>query len=268
MEVSVPYVDMILDNPPARSPGLKDRIELGLLPRLYYSQITWVEPALKPIQKGRFGTELMSLTVVMGISCGPGQKPSDCSPVDELSPISPDIDDKRVRWFNVAYQTLSCYEGQVEVYYARISSGALWDAWGNKVDVWATPMGNFPIWRKLVSLHMSGGQLEGGGIRRGIGWTSLFVGSGVAIHSTFWHNNFGEPMSRGCADASPDDAKWVFRWANPSVPYDPGDVTIPWPGGTKVEVVEDRWVLLHISQIAYIPSRAIGAVDLITVGLH
>jgi len=103
---------------------------------------------------------------------------------------------------------------------------------------WATPIGAFPIWRKLISLHMSGGTTGGGWDLPGIGWTSLFVGSGVAIHSTFWHNNFGEPMSRGCVNASPEDAKWVFRWTMPVVTYNPGDTTVAWPGGTKVEVIE------------------------------
>jgi lipoprotein-anchoring transpeptidase ErfK/SrfK len=133
---------------------------------------------------------------------------------------------------------MSCYEGKNEVYYTRISSGAKWDAWGNPVDVWATPIGNFPIWRKLVSLHMSGGTTGGGWDLPGVGWVSLFVGTGVAIHSTFWHNNYGEPMSRGCVNARPEDAKWVFRWTMPSAPLDPGDITVKLPGSTKVQVLE------------------------------
>jgi lipoprotein-anchoring transpeptidase ErfK/SrfK len=154
-----------------------------------------------------------------------------------MSPIHPEVEEKRVV-VNIAYQTLACYEGSREVYFTRISSGALWNAAGERVDAWSTPVGEHPIWRKLVSLHMSGGTTGGGWDLPGIGWTSLFVGSGVAIHSTFWHNNFGEPMSRGCVNARPEDARWVFRWANPAVPYDPGDITVPWPGGTKVEVKE------------------------------
>jgi lipoprotein-anchoring transpeptidase ErfK/SrfK len=156
---------------------------------------------------------------------------------EEMAPISPDVEDKRVV-VDVTYQTMSCYEGNTEVYFTRISSGALYNYVGEKVDVWATPIGNFPIWRKLVSLHMSGGTTGGGWDLPGIGWVSLFVGSGVAIHSTFWHNNFGEPMSRGCVNARPDDAKWVFRWTLPSVPLDPGDVTVSLTGSTKVQVLE------------------------------
>jgi hypothetical protein len=40
MEVTVPYVDIILENPPARSPWLKAGPQY---PRLYYSQVVWID---------------------------------------------------------------------------------------------------------------------------------------------------------------------------------------------------------------------------------
>ena len=52
-------------------------------------------------------------------------------------------------------QTLSCYEGDTEVHFAKISSGALYNAWGNRVDEWQTPIGTSPIWRKTISLLVS-----------------------------------------------------------------------------------------------------------------
>jgi len=236
VEVSVPYVDLTLDNPPPRSPGLKDRLELNLPPRLYYTQIVWVDQVRTDSQGqvwyrvdekyGSYGDLLWGTAEAF--------RPITS---EEMAPISPDIEEKRVV-VDITYQTLSCYEGKTEVYFTRISSGALYNYVGEKVDVWATPMGKFPIWRKLISLHMSGGTTGGGWDLPGIGWTSLFVGTGVAIHSTFWHNNFGEPMSRGCVNARPEDAKWVFRWTQPVVSYDPGDTTVGLPGGTKVEVIK------------------------------
>jgi lipoprotein-anchoring transpeptidase ErfK/SrfK len=72
----------------------------------------------------------------------------------------------------------------------------------------------------------------------GIAWTSLFSGDGVAIHSTFWHNNFGVPVSHGCVNTMPDDAKWIFRWTTPGVAYNPGDITVEMPGGTIVNVTD------------------------------
>ena len=34
-----------------------------------------------------------------------------------------------------------------------------------------------------------------------------------AIHGTYWHSNFGYPMSHGCVNTSPWDASWLFSWA-------------------------------------------------------
>lgn len=237
VEVSVPYVDLLLANPPARSPGLQNRIEINLPPRLYFSQISWVDQT----KLGQDGRILYRVNEPFGSygdiywASGEAFRPLTA---DEISPINPNAMDKRIE-VNITRQTLSCLEGQNEVYFCRISSGALWDAWGNAVDAWATPLGKFPIWRKLISLHMSGRSSGGGWDLPAIAWTSLFAENGVAIHSTFWHNNFGEPMSHGCVNASPDDAKWIFRWTSPPIVLDPGDQTIQWPGGTQVEIKQN-----------------------------
>jgi len=236
VEVSLPYVDMVMDNPPPRSPGLQDRQKLGMPLRLYYSQIVWVDQ-LKTDEQGKVWYRVNERYGSYGdILWGAAEAFRPIS-FSEIAPISPAVENKRVV-VDITSQSLSCFEGKTEVYFTRISSGALYNSNGERVDAWATPIGNFPIWRKLISLHMSGGTTGGGWDLPGIGFTSLFVGSGVAIHSTFWHNNFGEPMSRGCVNARPEDAKWIFRWTQPVVPYNPGDTTVSWPGGTKVEVIE------------------------------
>jgi hypothetical protein len=60
----------------------------------------------------------------------------------------------------------------------------------------------------------------------------------VAIHATFWHNDFGTPRSHGCVNVPADDAKWIFRWTTPVVTYNPGDITDNTYQGTKIEVIE------------------------------
>jgi lipoprotein-anchoring transpeptidase ErfK/SrfK len=85
---------------------------------------------------------------------------------------------------------------------------------------------------------MTGGTTGGGYDLPGIGWTTLFSGQGMAIHSTFWHNSYGVPRSHGCVNARPDDAQWVFRWTLPNVPMDTGEITISGKGSTKVIVEE------------------------------
>jgi hypothetical protein len=236
VEVSIPYVDMALENPPARSPWLQDRLKAGLSPRLYYDQILWVDQ-IEVDSDGQVWYRINEKYGTYGDIFWAEAEAFRLVTADEISPINPDVMDKRIR-IDVTYQTLTCLEGDHEVYFTRISSGAKYDAWGNPVDVWATPIGQYPIWRKLLSLHMSGGTTGGGWDLPGVGWTTLFIGTGIAIHSTFWHNNYGEPMSRGCVNARPEDAKWVFRWSLPTVRLIPGDVTVSMPGGTIVEVRE------------------------------
>lgn len=239
-EVSIPWVDIKLEKDPI-SPGFKNKIEAGLPIRLYYSQILWVDQ----IKKDENGQILYRMKEAYGYGDIMWARGEAFRPItkEEVEPINPDAENKLVV-INVEekYQTLSCYEGANEVYFCRISAGKKYSPEGKFLGQSATPKGTLNIWRKLISTHMSGGTTGAGYDLPGIGWTSLFSGDGVAIHSTFWHNNYGgELMSHGCINAAPDDAKWVFRWTNPPVTYDPGDLyskdtDIP---PTKVQVVEE-----------------------------
>jgi hypothetical protein len=232
VRVTVPYVDLIIANPPARAPSLEE----NPTPRLYYSQILWADRIETDTNSGKVFYRLTEKYGYGDIFLAEASAFQPLAP-EEFSAISPEVEDKRVV-VDLTQQTMSCFENGREVHFCRVSTGAKFDVSGNVVDEWATPLGGHPIWRKVISLHMSGGTTGGGYDLPGIGWTTLFVGNGVAIHSTFWHNNFGVPMSHGCVNAQPEDAHWVFRWTAPHVPADPGDMTISMPGGTQVQIIE------------------------------
>jgi len=238
VEVTVPYVDLVLENPPARAPWLQYQLSINIPPRFYYSQVVWADQ-IRVDENGQIWYRLNEKYGSGDIFWGQAEAFRPLT-AEEVSPISPNVDPEQKRIVvNIWGQTLSCFEGETEIHFAKISSGALWDAWGNRVEEWATPVGESPIWRKAISLPLSGGSASAGWSLPAVGWVSLFVGTGVAIHSTYWHNNYGEPSSRGCVNASPEDAKWIFRWSQPQVSYDPGDVTVEWPGGTKVNVEDN-----------------------------
>lgn len=231
VEVTVPWVDAVLANPPAYHQWLKARIKYNRPVRFYYTQTFWVDDK-KTDEEGNVYYRVNEEEFggydkfwVRAEAFRPIQ-------AEEVSPIRPETEDKKIV-VDVRYnkQYLSCFEGNTEVYFCQISSG--------KKDG-STPVSayGYPIWRKLISLHMEGGTVRDGWDLPGIGWTSLFVGNGVAIHSTFWHNNFGEPMSHGCVNARPEDAKWILRWSHPRVPFPEGDVDASGEGGTKV-IVKD-----------------------------
>jgi lipoprotein-anchoring transpeptidase ErfK/SrfK len=222
VEVTVPYVDFVIDNPPARSPWLKNQIQYGLPTRLYYSQVMWADE----IRTSDDGTVYYRIGERYGsygdlfVADARAFRPLT---LEDTDPISPNVDPKeKMVVVNITDQTLSCFERENEVYFCRVSSG---------VAERSTPLGEHITWRKMISTHMAGGTVSAG-------YDTLFSGEGVAIHGTFWHNDYGAKRSHGCVNALPEDAKWIFRWSSPEVPLIPGDVTIPMPGGTHVKVEE------------------------------
>jgi hypothetical protein len=238
VEVTIPHTQIFLENRSPASPWLKYTIEYNTVPRLYYSQILWVDD----IRTNSQGQILYRVNERFGsygdVFWAAGEAFRPLRP-EELEPIHPEVENKRIVVdVTPTRQILSCYEGRSEVYSCLISSGAIWNAAGEVVEAWRTPIGAHPIWRKSVSIHMSGGQTGTGYDLPGVAWTTLFTGEGVAIHSTFWHNDFGTPRSRGCINCTPDDAHFIFRWTLPVVPYDPGDIQVGMPGGTIVDVIE------------------------------
>ena len=128
---------------------------------------------------------------------------------EEVAPLSPEVTDKRIQ-VDLARQRLTAYEKGKVVLSARIATG--------RPGV-ATPTGAFRVERKRPSRHMAANDGGGNGFDLpGVPWVSYFYWTGVALHGTYWHNDYGRPRSRGCVNLTPDDAKWLYRWTMPVVP--------------------------------------------------
>jgi len=220
-EVTVPYVD----GRTAPDPAAAVRY------RLYYAMILNVDARVEG-SDGRIWYRVHDETGLKMYA--PGEAFRRIEP-EEVEPVSPEAERKEIH-VDLTRQELSALEEGVEVYYARVASGYSFDEKGERR--WNTPIGRQWTWRKMISSHMSGGDRVSGWDLPGVGWVILFSGIGAAVHSTYWHNDFGTPRSRGCINVRPEDAKWLFRWSNPAVPYRPGDVTIQGPVGTPVIVHE------------------------------
>jgi len=39
----------------------------------------------------------------------------------------------------------------------------------------------------------------------------MYFYQGYALHGTYWHNNFGQPMSHGCVNMPTPEAEWLFK---------------------------------------------------------
>ena len=247
-EVTVPYVNMILEGP-AISPHIKALVEGNFPIRMYYGQVVWIDSIAQN------GGQIM-----YRFNENAGYHPQGYTgggygdllwgdatafrPLtqDDISPISPDVDPatkKIVVDRTQEYQTLSCFEGNVEVYFCRVSTGQRLDVYGNPVTEYLTPLGEHVTWRKAISIHMAGGTTGSGYDTAAVSWTTLFSGEGYAIHAAFWHNNFGVPRSHGCVNCQPEDAKWIFRWATPLTSLEQGDMVAEGlTNGTHVIVQE------------------------------
>ncbi len=139
-------------------------------------------------------------------------------PDHELTPISPNVpaEDKRIE-VELHRQTLTAYEGDDPVLYTKISSGVYSNTGTNGIPT-NTPTGRFNIMVKMPSKHMGEGRLTDNLEDYelvGVPWTAFFHEAGYAIHGTYWHNNFGITMSRGCINMRNAEAKWLFRWMTP-----------------------------------------------------
>lgn len=249
-EVTIPYVDLILEGAPA-SPHMKFLQDSNLPLRLYYSQTVWIDQIAQKdnVIYYRFNENGGRPAGVTGGSYGDllwGEAAAfRLLTPDDLAPIHPDVDPvtkKIVVDRTENYQTLSCQEGTEEVYFCRVSTGQYRDEYGNPLPSNSdklTPLGEHITWRKAISIHMSGGTTGTGYDTPAIPWTTMFSGDGYAIHGAFWHNNFGVPRSHGCVNCQPEDAKWIFRWATPTNSLQQGDIQVQLPnGGTHVIVQE------------------------------
>ena len=83
-----------------------------------------------------------------------------------------------------------------------------------------TVTGVFRIRAKVSSQTMEGGSVEEGDYYNlpNVQWVQYFYQE-YALHGAYWHNKFGTPTSHGCVNLTNTDAKWLFDWASPTVPY-------------------------------------------------
>lgn len=105
------------------------------------------------------------------------------------------------RWIRIdlSQQRLYAYQGSKLVNKFVVSTG-----------LWGTPTvtGTYRIYVKYRSAHMSGP----GYYLPNVPYTMYFY-NGYGIHGTYWHNNFGTPMSHGCVNMRTSEAGWIYSWA-------------------------------------------------------
>lgn len=149
----------------------------------------------------------------------------------ELQPLNQDVEDKRVV-VDMVKSMVIAYEDDREVYSTPCATGT------RKDDQW-TPGGDWRVIFKRPTSHMSGDLDKPADAfdLPGVSFPTFFTNSGVAIHGTFWHNDWGARRSHGCVNVSDEAALWYWRWTTP-VSNNDKDTTFvrKFSEGTRVSV--------------------------------
>ena len=101
---------------------------------------------------------------------------------------------------NLSQQRVYAYEGDTLMNSFVVSTGT-----------WQTPTvtGKFRIWIKVLSQAMSGP----GYYLPDVPYVMYFY-KDYGLHGTYWHNNFGTPMSHGCVNLTIPDSEWLYNFSS------------------------------------------------------
>lgn len=129
------------------------------------------------------------------------------------------------KWIEVKIRagTLVAYRGATPIFTTLVSPGvggfgASSASNAQLVKQSATPLGVYRVHWKTRASHMSP---EKGDPQKF--WIAdvpdtLYFRAPFAIHTAYWHEDFGNFKSAGCVNVSPEDGKTLFSWADPPLP--------------------------------------------------
>lgn len=217
-EVSVPYTDAHLEADPKSE----------VVYRLYYETVHWVTASAiqsdGSIWYALLDDKYQQQYFVRG-------EHIRLIPDEELSPLSTDIPnaDKRIE-IRLDEQLVLAYEKDRLVFGTRAATGGRL-----RSGTYTTPVGDYITYHKRPTRHMATGDLASNGFDLpGVPWVTYIKENGIALHGTYWHNDYGRPRSHGCINLTPQAAKWFYRWTTPAVP--PGKPLVYGYVGTRVDV--------------------------------
>lgn len=126
---------------------------------------------------------------------------------------------------DLSEQQLTAKEGGQTVYQFPVSTGR---------KNTPTSTGGYWPWIKLRYDDMSGGSRARGDYYNlaDVPYVVYFYNENVprsrsyAIHGTYWHNNFGTPMSHGCINLRTSDMALLYPWIDVPNTSKPGTVIV------------------------------------------
>jgi lipoprotein-anchoring transpeptidase ErfK/SrfK len=104
----------------------------------------------------------------------------------------------------LSQQMIYAFDNGVMVYAALASTG---------LPQTPTVLGDYAVYIKYEYADMYGADYY----LHDVPYVMYFY-QGYGIHGTYWHSNFGTPMSHGCVNLPPSEAAWFFQFAEIGTP--------------------------------------------------
>lgn len=161
------------------------------------------------LQEGRDGTELANSQALAGAIVRALEAGRDSEQIMNIKVATHKTVNMEAydRWIEVdlSEQRTTLYTGATPIHTFVISSG---------LARTPTVTGEFKVWHKNAVQTMSGGSRATGDYYDlpNVKWNTYFY-KDYALHTAYWHNNFGQPMSHGCVNMREADAKIVYDFA-------------------------------------------------------
>lgn len=212
------YLGNPLSEPMRARGAVTQYFEAGVL--MYYHGQTWLAP-LPAEHPERFGIDTKSVKKgkLKNYSEALFQTAPNPSGVDTTN-----LTGRRHIEVSLSQQTLYAYQGDTLVLQTLVSTGLAPNL---------TLPGEFHVRLKMPMESMAGftdstGETAGftdpnnpGAAPAGDSYwvvpdvpnVMYFQHDGEALHGTYWHHNFGNPMSHGCVNLPLDVAAWMYGWA-------------------------------------------------------
>lgn len=159
------------------------------------------------ISPGKTGSQIQDADVLAGkiVDAVAAGKPLDQTVTVATAPFKTITMAGYGKWIEVdiTKETATMYVGNTPVQSFLISSGK---------SHTPTEIGEFHIYAKVTSQTMTGTIAGDYFYLPNVKWVSYFDGD-EAFHGTYWHHNFGHPMSHGCINMTEADAKILYDFA-------------------------------------------------------
>lgn len=153
-----------------------------------YQELLFVEPRIDPAQVVAGGEPVVG---VGAMDAGPGPQQGASKEIV----------------VSVGRQSMWAYQDGKLVTASLVSTGTASSL------ATTTPIGFYTVLTKFPTQTMAGVIDNEAYKVPDVPWVMYFDNLGNALHGTYWHENFGQPMSHGCVNLPMNVAEYLYTWA-------------------------------------------------------